>query len=76
MTYNISLKKSAKSDIEELIKSGQKILVKKINLFLDEIEVFPREGTGKPEHLKHCDKDGEEIWSRRIDKKHRFTYSI
>ncbi|MDR2146858.1 MAG: Txe/YoeB family addiction module toxin [Tannerella sp.] len=76
MNYIISFKKSAKADIEEYLKSGQKILLKKIDEFLDEIEISPRTGTGKPEHLKYLDETGEETWSRRINKKHRFIYSI
>jgi toxin YoeB len=43
---------------------------------LIEIKTYPRTGTGKPEHLKHLDEEGAEVWSRRIDKKHRFIYSV
>lgn len=33
----------------------------------------PRAGTGKPERLKFME---SEIWSREINKQHRFVYEI
>jgi toxin YoeB len=78
MIYTLIIKPSVEIDVEKLEKSGQKKLVKKIALFLSEIKSFPRTGTGKPEQLKHYDgyRKGKEFWSRRINRKHRFTYSI
>jgi toxin YoeB len=66
----------AEDDIKKHSKSGQKNFLQKIHSFIVEIQSSPRFGTGKPEHLRYLDEDGEETWSRRIDKKHRFIYSI
>jgi toxin YoeB len=76
MIYKVFKSENADRGIEEHKKSGQKILVKKIASFLLEIKSTPRTGTGKPEHLKHYDRNGIEIWSRRINDKHRFVYTI
>lgn len=55
-------------------KSGQKKNLEKIDALLDEIELHPTTGTGKPEALKGY---GERsVYSRRIDQKHRLTYEI
>jgi toxin YoeB len=48
-------------------------LVKKIRRMVDAILNNPREGIGHPEQLKH--KAGE-LWSRRVDEKHRLVYRV
>jgi len=54
-------------------KSGNKKVIEKINLLLNEIQITPYEGTGKPEALKHR---WAGYWSRRITSEHRLVYKI
>lgn len=55
-------------------KSGQKKIIDKIATFLHELSIHPTTGTGQVEQLKHF---GERnVYSRRIDKKHRLTYEV
>ncbi len=72
--YRLEYSEEMDKDIEKHKKSGNVKLLKKIASFLEEIKEHPREGTGQVEQLKHF---GErEIYSRRIDKKHRLVYEI
>lgn len=73
MKYRITLDPNVLSDIDKHIKAGNKKLVVKINLLISELSEHPRNGTGKPEQLKGYSK---ELWSRRIDGKHRLVYQI
>ncbi len=73
MNYILVFRKRANEDIDFLKKSGNKILLKKIEILLLEIQENPYFGTGKPERLKY--KEGN-IWSRRIDSKNRMIYSV
>ncbi len=50
-----------------------KIILKKINAIIKEIERTPFEGTGKPEALKH---NLASWWSRRINLEHRLVYKV
>ena len=60
--------------IEKHLKSGQKKLLIKINSLLDELETHPTTGTGQGEPLKGY---GERnVYSRRINQKHRLTYEV
>lgn len=61
-------------DLEKHLKSGQKNILKKINDLLDELEISPKTGIGKPEILKGF--SDRLIYSRRIDQKHRLVYEI
>ncbi|WP_315243109.1 Txe/YoeB family addiction module toxin [Flavobacterium sp. P21] len=63
----------AKKDLEFWIKSGSKNIIKKITQLIDDIQLHPFEGLGKPEQLKH---NLAGRWSRRIDKEHRIIYRI
>lgn len=55
-------------------KSGQKKIIDKIATFLHELSIHPTTGTGQVESLKGY---GERnVYSRRIDKKHRLTYEV
>ena len=56
-----------------LKKSGNTLAQKKISLLLEEIKSTPFLGTGHPEQLKGY---GVPTFSRKIDKKNRFIYSI
>ncbi len=54
-------------------RSGNKKVVEKIKVLLEEIQVTPFEGTGKPEALKH---KLNGYWSRRITSEHRLIYKV
>ncbi len=54
-------------------QNTDKLMLKRINALLKEIERAPFEGSGKPEPLKHqC----SGWWSRRINLEHRLIYKI
>lgn len=71
--YRIKITDSARKEISKIKKSGQKSLIKKLDLFFKEISDDPRNGIGKPEQLKYYD---GEVWSRRLSKKDRFFSEI
>jgi len=73
MKYQIIYTDYAKEGMRKHQKSGDKQAVKKIDSFLDEIEIHPTFGTGHPERLKHF---AGNVWSREITKKHRLKYEI
>lgn len=73
MKYSVEISPLAEEHIKFFKKSGQKILLKKIEKLLDELEIHPFEGTGKPEALKY---ENQGKWSRRIDQKHRLIYEV
>lgn len=73
MSYHVILKPKFEEDIKRHLKAGNKKLILKVSSFLEELKVHPRSGTGKPEQLKG---NSEDIWSRRIDIKHRLVYEI
>jgi toxin YoeB len=73
MTYNIIYSSLAEKNIEEFYQSGNKPLLRKLNILLKELEEHPTTGTGKPERLKN---DLSGYWSRRINHEHRLIYSI
>jgi toxin YoeB len=50
--YIIRFSDQAKDDISHHKKSGNKAVVKKITLLLEELAIHPFTGTGKPEPLK------------------------
>ena len=53
MNYKIEFSERALKEIAFFEKTGQSILVNKINTLLREIEIDPRTGTGHPEPLKY-----------------------
>ncbi len=60
--------------LEKHLADGQLKLIEKVINFLKEIKEDPKKGTGKPESLKGY---GErDVWSRRINDKHRLVYEI
>ena len=73
MTYHVELSNQAEKHLTLHIKSGNKILLKRIHKLLKELSEHPETGTGKPHKLKHA-KTG--FWSRSIDEKHRMLYMI
>ena len=50
-----------------------KLMLKKINQLIKDIQKHPNEGNGKPEPLKY---DLAGLWSRRIDREHRLVYQV
>lgn len=74
MIYKLITLPRVEENIKQHIKNGNKRLANKIVDLLGELIEHPRSGKGKPEQLKgyhEC-----EIWSRRIDQRHRLVYQI
>ena len=63
----------AQKDREFWIKSGNKAVMNKITALIEDIQLHPYEGIGKPEPLKH-QLSGK--WSRRINHEHRIIYKV
>jgi len=63
----------AKNDLDFWVKTGNKIILKKIVKLIKVTLETPFEGIGKPEPLKF---DFSGYWSRRINKQHRFVYRL
>lgn len=63
----------AKKDLDFWVKSGNKNILKKINALIEDIQLHPFDGIGKPEALKY---NLTGVWSRRIDREHRLIYEI
>ena len=73
MGYVLDFTDKAKEDVEFFKKSGNKIVLKKLNTLLEEILDTPFSGVGKPEALKH---ELSGYWSRRINREHRLIYKV
>lgn len=73
MTYTLEFTKSVLEDIKKHKKSGDKLVLKKLEKLFNELINHPRTGSGQPEQLKY---DLVGLYSRRINKKHRLIYSI
>jgi toxin YoeB len=71
--YEIIFSDEAQKDLKYWKKKGQVNALKKIQALLDDLELHPEYGIGKPEKLKH---HLSGFWSRRIDYKNRIIYSI
>ena len=71
--WDLILKPKALEDRAVLKKSGNISLMKKIQKLLEELELHPETGTGKPEKLKD---NLSGYWSRRINTEHRIIYVI
>lgn len=73
MSYKLDISAKAQKDIEQLKKTGNKVVLSKLLLLLTEIAMNPFSGTGKPEALKH---GLSGLWSRRINREHRVVYEV
>jgi len=73
MSHFVELDDVAETHLEMHTKSGNKILLKKIQKLLKELEDHPETGTGKPKKLKY---HNTELWVRKIDDRHRMRYVI
>lgn len=73
MSYHLDFTAQAKKDIAFFKKSGDKAVLKKLFVLLEEVSEQPYTGTGKPEPLRHrltgC-------WSRRVNREHRLVYEV
>lgn len=69
----IDFSDKANADLKFWIKSGNKFILTKIYALIEDIQLHPFEGIGKPEPLKHH-LSGK--WSRRINQEHRIIYEI
>lgn len=72
-SYILRFSEQAKEDIRNHKKSGNKAVVNKITLLLEELTEHPFVGTGKPELLKY---ELAGLWSRRINQEHRLVYQV
>ncbi|MCD0464228.1 Txe/YoeB family addiction module toxin [Flavobacterium sp. ENC] len=63
----------AQKDREFWKKSGNKAIMNKITALIEDMQLHPFEGIGKPEPLKH-ELSGK--WSRRINQEHRIIYKV
>ncbi|MFV0531043.1 MAG: Txe/YoeB family addiction module toxin [Flavobacteriales bacterium] len=72
-SYTLRISEQAKDDIRQHKLSGNKVVVNKITLLLEELVLHPFTGTGKPEPLKHSLTG---CWSRRINREHRLVYEV
>ncbi|MDR0571919.1 MAG: Txe/YoeB family addiction module toxin [Rickettsiales bacterium] len=54
-------------------QNNDKVMFKKINSLIKEIQREPFSGVGKPESLKN---DLSGFWSRRINQEHRLVYTL
>jgi len=70
--YNIEYTEQALIDIAKLKKDEPKAY-QKVVVFIEELKIHPKTGTGHPEPLKG---KPEGRWSRQISKKHRLVYRI
>ena len=73
MNYTVIFDEFFIDDVERHRQAERHDLVSKIGVLVSELENHPRIGTGKPERLKHLQGD---VWSRRIDSRHRLIYEI
>ena len=69
----IRYSKQAKAEIEHWKKSGNKIIQEKISTLIEDVELHPFSGLGKPEQLKY---NLAGLWSRRINQEHRLVYEV
>ncbi|MFC4212129.1 Txe/YoeB family addiction module toxin [Pedobacter lithocola] len=63
----------ALQDLNYFKKSGNKSILNKIRILLEDIQQNPFTGIGKPEALKY---EHSGNWSRRINQEHRLIYEV
>jgi toxin YoeB len=71
--YTVIISSEAKKHLVLHYKSGNKIVIKRIERIFEELGEHPEIGIGKPEQLKY---KFSGLWSRRIDEKNRIIYRI
>jgi len=73
-TYQLSYEKQAFKEFQQIKRSGNKSLLKKLADILHELEEHPRSGTGQVEQLKYY--PYKQTWSRRLNHEYRIVYEI
>lgn len=73
MAFDLDFTDKANEDIGRHKKAGNKAVLKKMLVLLEELTEHPFSGTGKPEQLKH---NLSGLWSRRINQEHRLVYEV
>ena len=73
MDYHLDFTDKANEDISAHKKVGNKAVLNKLLILLEELAEHPFSGTGKPEPLKH---NLSGMWSQRINKEHRLVYEV
>ena len=73
MSYYLDFSQQAQSDIDFHKKTGNKSVLKKLYVLLNELSEHTYTGTGKPEPLKYILSG---TWSRRINQEHRLIYEV
>jgi toxin YoeB len=73
VSFSLDFSKQAISDIDFHKKSGNRAVLQKLYILLNELTKHPFEGTGKPESMKH---NLSGCWSRRINREHRIVYEV
>ncbi len=73
VVYALEYKDKALADIEFFKALGNVAIRTKIDKLLDELELHPLTGTGKPERLRG---DLSGYMSRRINLEHRLLYKV
>ena len=78
--YRITLSEQARKEYLYFSQSGNKAILNKIRVLLEDIATHPYTGIGKPEPLKY-ELAGKKYelagkWSRRINSEHRIVYSV
>jgi toxin YoeB len=71
--YFVDITDQAKKQLAEILKSGDKASIKKLQQIFIELSIHPASGVGKPEKLKF---EFSGYWSRQINKKDRLVYRI
>jgi toxin YoeB len=70
--YQVFYSDEANNDIAFFKKNSSQDY-KKCSIFIEEISINPRKGTGHPKQLSHS---LIERWSRKVNKKDRMVYRI
>lgn len=73
MIYQLNIEDKADKDFKQIIKSGDKATIKRLEKILEELKINPTIGTGNPEQLKH---QLSGYWSRRLNSKDKLLYQI
>ena len=73
MSYYVEFTDKANEDIASHKKAGNKLILNKLFIVLNELSIHPHTGTGKPEKLRHSLSG---LWSCRITREHRLVYDI
>lgn len=73
MSYHLDFSQQAQEDIDFHKKTGNKAVLKKVFILLNELTEHPFTGTGKPEPLRY---NLSGTWSRRINQEHRLIYEV